>query len=260
LKGLTTTELLNWSPTPQQSLIGRGLCHILLPETKLIIFGEAETWKSMLTIDIAYKLSTGADWLGYNTAKSLVYLLQTEIPQLQLKRRIVKYIRGNGISLNGATPWLCTEIYTKLDKGWGFGELDKELERVFGSNQEVKPVLIIDPIYAVVSGKLSDSYDMGQFRDRLQALIAKYHLAIILVHHTRKPEHSEGMKFSYGADDMYGDGGWYWWCDSVIRTDIGSKETELMLTFEKLRHNEEDKPKPLLVTVDKSNLRFKIGG
>lgn len=245
MKGLTLDELKVWVPPYQTYIISGGL---LLPQTKMILFGKFETWKSMLSYHTAYTIATGRDWFGFRTYKTPVYGVQVEVPQAQLRTRIIKYTEGNKINANNV--WFATEHYIKLDKGFGISELELELSRT-------KPgVLIVDPIYAVVSGRMTDEYDMRQFMDRMNLLIDKYKFALILVHHDRKMQLVEGQYVSAGAEDMFGTSIFIDWCDTSLRTQTTGKDGEVIITFEKVRYAEEQL-KPITIQIDRNNLTFK---
>lgn len=243
MRGMTLAELMAWQPPYSSYIIEKG---ILVPGTKMAIFGRYQTWKSMITIDAAFCIGTGKPWLGFKTAKTTSYVVQAEIPQAQFRERVAKYALGNKVDTGNV--YLATEPYIKLDKGFGVGELDKELSRT-GAR-----LLIIDPVFKMVSGRLTDEYDMRQFFDRMDLLAAKYNFSLILIHHDRKHLIQDGQIFSMGAEDMFGS---YMqnWCDTIIRTETTDTDGEVKLTFEKVRHSSEE-IRPILVTVDRDTLRF----
>lgn len=244
MKGLTLNELIAWTPPYQQYIISGGL---LLPQTKLILWGKFETWKSMLSIHTSFTIANGKDWFGFRTYKSPVYLLQVEVPQALFRERAMKYALGNQITSD--MVHFCSEPYIKLDKGFGQAELEKELARC---NPKV---LIVDPVYKVVSGRMTDEYDMRQFMDRMDILMDKYKFALILIHHDRKQQLVEGQYISAGAEDMFGTSIFIDWCDTSIRSQTTSIDGEIILTFEKARYSEREL-KPITVQVDRSTLRF----
>ena len=163
MKGLTPAELLAWKPPFQEFIISNN---ILLSQGTMGIYGAEGVWKSMIALDMTFRLSTGKDWFGFTTWASSVYYFQSEIPQAPLQKRVSKYAAGNAISSNNC--WFCTELYEKIDKGWGYAELEREIDR---TNPQV---LIIDPIYNSVSAKLVDDYEVGLFLDRMNMLRSKY--------------------------------------------------------------------------------------
>jgi len=255
LKGFTPQELIQWTPPLNPWIIDHD---ILLEQGTMMVYGREETWKSMLIgLDMAFKISTGQPWFGYHTKASPVYVFQTEIPQAPLRKRMIKYMTGNKTNTNQL--WYSSELYMKIDKGWGYSELEKEIART-------QPrVLIIDPIFSSMSGKLGDDYDVGLFLDRLDMLRSRYKLAVILIHHTRISEHSEGETFHYGADELFGSSRWNRWMDTIVFIDkVEDNENTglvtLNLVFEKSRHAEE-KLKPMNIVVRRNDLTFrKIGG
>jgi RecA-family ATPase len=247
---MTLAELKAWVPPYQQYVIDHG---ILVPGTKMIIFGKFQTWKSMLSNYTGFCIAEGVPWFGYRTHKTPTYLLQIENPQAQNRERVLKIAEGNSIQSDNI--WFCTEPYIKLDKGFGIAELDKELSRT-GAR-----VLIVDPIYKVVSGRMTDEWDMRQFMDRMDLLMDKYKFSLILVHHDRKMQLIDGKYMSSGAEDMFGTSIFIDWCDTSIRTQLTGTDGEILLSFEKVRHSQDIIPgSKLVVKVDRATLNFSKKG
>jgi len=253
LKGLTPQELIEWTPPRQEYVIGDG---ILLTQGTMIVYGREETWKSMLVgLDLAFKIANGKYWFGHRTIPSPVYIFQTEIPQGSLRKRMIKYMTGNKITSNQI--WYGSELYMKIDKGWGYSELEAEIART------LPKVLIVDPIFSSMSGKTAEDYDVGQFQDRMDMLRSKYKLAVILIHHTRISEHHEGETFHYGTDEIFGSSRWPRWSDTIAYIDKVQDNPDtglvnLNLIFEKHRHSE-DKLKPVDIVVSRDDLVFNAG-
>jgi len=243
MKALTLSELLNWKAPYQKYIIDKG---ILLPETRLFLFGKQESWKSNTVIHTSFCIATGIPWFGFKTVASPVYVLQVELSQTQLQTRVSKYVKGNNIYSDDI--FFASERYIKLDKGFGFAALEAEIER---TNAQV---IILDPLFKLVSGRLSDEYDMGQFMDKLDNLIGKYRVSVILVHHTKKQQIIGGQLIETGTDDMYGTSFFMDWCDTAIRTS-GDHSGNITLTFEKTRLAE-DELKPLHIWIDRNTLTF----
>jgi len=254
VRGLTPSELIQWTPPIQPYIIDHD---ILIAQGTMMVYGKEETWKSMLVgLDMSFKIATGQPWFGYKTVASPVYIFQTEIPQGPLRKRMIKYMTGNKVTTNQL--WYSSELYMKVDKGWGYSELEKEIART------MPKVLVIDPVFSSMSGKLTDDYDVGLFLDRMDLLRSKYKLAVILIHHTRIAEHSEGETFHYGTDEAFGSSRFPRWLDTIIFVDkVEDNESTglvtLNLTFEKTRHSEE-KLRPLHITVRRNDLIFTQGG
>jgi len=202
----------------------------------------------MLITHTAFAIATGQPWFGYKTTQSSIYILQTEIPKALYQRRTRKYIEGNKQYPDNI--YFRTEHYIKLDKAYGGADIEKEL-------QETHPqVLIIDPLYSVMSGKIVDEYDIRKLLDWANQIIDKYKVAIVIVHHDRKPMVVGGAIYS-SADDMFGSSILQDWCDTSIRTTSTNKDGEVILSFEKVRHAEEE-IKSMKIQVVRSNLTFRV--
>lgn len=203
----------------------------------------------MTAIDLAFKLSTGKPWLGFKTTLSTVLVIQLEIPKAAYQKRIQKYALGNKLSpLNNL--FFITIRNLKLDKGWGLALLDQWIN-------EIHPqVIIIDPIFKVVSGRLTDEYDVRQFTDRMDEVIEKHKASIILIHHEGKDWIVEGERYDRGADAAFGSAVFGWWCDSSIELRTESEGSNLVnMSFPLLRLAEDD-IKPIKVEINRSNLVF----
>lgn len=255
MKGLTLNELIQWRPPYQEYIIASD---ILLTQGTMCLYGAEGVWKSMLVLDMTFRIALGKDWFDFKTFTSPVYNFQSETPQGPLRKRAMKFALGNDMTSDNF--WLCSELYEKIDKGWGYSELEKEIKR---TNPKV---LIIDSMYNSVSAKLVDDYEIGMFLDKMNQLRADYKLAIIFVHHSRQAEHSEGETYHYGTEEMFGSSRLRRWFDTIIYVELrndGEPLVDLRLTFEKTRHTE-GKLAPIDVEVNRTNLTFKrkdiIGG
>lgn len=253
-RGLTPNELLAWKPPFQEYIITND---ILLDQGTLGIYGAEGAWKSMLAIDMMYRIATGRPWFGFDTVASPVYYFQSEIPQRPLQKRSLKYQLGNQVATDNC--WLATDLYEKVDKGWGATLMERELDRTHPK------VLIIDPLYNSTTTKLVDDYEVGLLLDRFNQWRKKYKCAIILIHHNRQEEHSEGESYHYGTEEWFGSSRFKRWLDTMIYVKLINDESnvvDLKLTFEKTRHTE-GKIQPIEIQAKRSDLTFRrkiVGG
>jgi len=248
MKGLTLSELLAWKAPFQEYIITQD---ILLSQGTMGIYGAEGVWKSMLALDLVFRVSMGKEWFGFKTIPSSIYYFQSEIPQTPLQKRAYKYAIGNASHSDNC--WFCTELYEKIDKGWGYGELEKEIARC---NPQV---LIIDPVYNSIAAKLVDDYEVGLFLDRMNMLRSKYKLAIIFIHHNRQEEHSEGQSFHYGTEEWFGSSRFKRWLDTMVYVELlndADPLVDLKLTFEKTRHSE-NRILPIEIQANRLNLTMK---
>jgi RecA-family ATPase len=224
-------EILTWQPPHIDPIIDHG---ILLPGTRLVLYGIYKAWKSMVAMDLAFCIATGSKWLGFQTNTSDVLFFQWEIPHALLRDRIQKYAKSHSSFPTNLT--FVTPHFLKLDRDHGLAILKQYLDRY-------RPkVIVIDPIYRSLTGDISSAYDMTRFLDNLDLLIAQYSIAIILVHHERKYQFDQaGQPILHGSQDMMGSSYIPNWLDTAIQLDRLT-DVDIKLTFSTMRHAQEEFP------------------
>lgn len=232
-------ELLDWQPQQEEELVSSG---ILLPETGITIFGGAKSWKSMLAMHTAYCLATGTDWFGFKTHKCAVLKYQVELPEAIDRRRVVKY-------MNGRRPggmYFKTSPHCKLDTGYGKQQLEKDIITVQSRCADRPLVLILDPVYLLITGHISDDYDIMKLFDNLKELRSKLHITIIIIHHSHKTRvDSSGSIIDLGSEEIMGSSYFNNWSDTMIRLRLldpyGAKRN-VEMSFGLTRHAQEVLP------------------
>lgn len=211
----------------------------------------------MASIDLGLSLATGSKWLGLigTPADGVdVLYVQTEIPQPMLQGR-AKIMASNydlKLRTNSAGIWkpgdhlfFLTEHFLKLDNANGYSQVLKAV-------QNLRPkVVILDPLYKMLSGDLLKADVATPFLDSLDQLIAKTNIALVIIAHPRKGEADET-----GADDMLGSSLFPDWADTVIRasrTGGGKEWDNVRLDFLKTRHATE-LIEPVEATVNRRSL------
>jgi len=236
-------EFLAWKPIYPDILIGDGL---LYQQNKAILYGKYKSLKSMLTLNLMLSLANGKEWLGFATnpqGASVVYL-QLEMPHSLLHKRVVKMIQGwsskyRAISDSTKTIqpiWIWSEPYLKLDRPEGIKTVETYLEKY-------RPgLLILDPLYKLMSGNILDPNSVRTVVDNIDLLIDRYKCAVLLAHHPRKSAIDTG-DMDWGSDDMLGAAVFSWWADTVMKiTRKGEKDRNviLQLNFDVVRYAEDE--------------------
>lgn len=231
-------EFLQWEPNFPDAVLDKGL---LYAGTKAILYGQYKAGKSPLVQRLALHLARGQPWLGFKVPSEgiSVFYLQLEIPAPLFQKRVKSMTDGRWLTKKPLTLW--TEHYLKLDLDQGLSKLERYLDRW------QPQVLIVDPIYKVLSADVTKPYAVTPFLDNMDKLLDRYDgMAIVLTHHGRKPSIDE-KEGKWGSDDMLGAGLFSAWADSIIKVE--RKDRELKLRFEVIRHAEED-IKPVTVTLE----------
>lgn len=230
-------EILDQPPYYPHSLVGGGL---LYENTKMIIYGRYKSLKSMMGLDLAFALAGGTQWIGFDTPKegSKVLYLQLELSAPLFRSRLTKTWSfretmmdselSNSVARKNLHFW--TQHWLKIDQPQGVAILDHYLE-------EIQPdVLIVDPLYKVVTGNLLTVLDMQKLVDALDILIGKHECSVILISHTRKG--LMGME-EWGSDDLIGSFVFSAWADTVLKVERKGGD-RLSVKFDVVRHAEEE--------------------
>ena len=226
-------ELIAWNPPYQKEIISDG---ILLPETCMILFGSAKGWKSGLALHTAHCIATGKDWFGFRTTKSAVFKYQVEIPKALERERVVKYMNGD----RPKSMLFKTAPYAKIDTGYGKSNLEKDIGEAKERCPDTHLVLILDPVYLLISGHISDDYDIKRLLDNLNDIKAKHHLSLILVHHSHKTRvDSSGQIIDLGSEEIMGSSYFNNWADTMVRLKLLNPYTganKVEMSFGLVRH------------------------
>ncbi len=246
-------EFLKWKPPKLKAIIGDGLMY---EGNKVLLYGKYKGYKSMVCMRFALSLVTGKPWLGFQLPEegtSCMYL-QLEMSEPLLQQRYL-VMTGGERHFEKKTPFhLWTEFFLKLDSEKGLHTLMENLEIH-------KPeVLIIDPLYKIMTGNISDAQSVAKMLDGLDAVLAEFpHMSMMLINHTRKASDGDD---NWGSDDMIGSSIFSNWADSIIKIEMtqlegGVKQVEAI--FDVVRHATIDLDRrKFRVTQDLDFVRFHI--
>lgn len=231
-------ELEAWQPPYRgPDIISSG---IMYPGTAMIIFGPSKAWKSMTTIYTGFQLSEGKEWFGFQTAPCVVFIYQVELPKMVFRKRMMKYKSHSPFK---PTTLLCkTESYVKLDSTYGKDSLNADIMKIEKRFPNRHIVIILDPLYLLMSGHVSDEYDVKRFLDHLNELRSRHDISFILVHHTHKIRMTtEGEVIDTGSDEMMGSSYFNNWCDTQVRLERlnpNGLDNKVRITFPLHRNSE----------------------
>jgi hypothetical protein len=212
-----------------------GLCAggILIRRGLAVVGGAPKLGKFSLVMNLVLRRGFGAAWLGFPTTAGRTLVVQAEIPEPELQKRIGLMLKDTDQNPEAGAIYFLTDRSIKLDRPEGLVRLQVHIERL-------RPdLLVIDPLARFMGGDENGTKDMGAFIAALDVLIQEYDLTVLVVHHTGKP----GLEGREGGHRLRGSSALFAAADSVLmldRSDAGYK-----LGFE-LRHGKE--PNPLYLT------------
>lgn len=242
-------QLLDLQLPPMDWLID-GL---LIPGSRMGVFGPKKSWKSMfVSIDMALKLGTGRSWAGFKTKMQRVMVIQEEIPLVAFKLRVDKYLQGH--KMDAPVTVSFNNDALKLGRGATFGY--NELKSLIKTHQP--GILVIDPLYKVMAGDISNSTDMTSFIDIIDKLIedSKYELAVVIIHHMGKTQFTDsGEAIDRGAQAALGSSIFNNWYDTGVEI-VPTHTDEITVKFDDLRLSP-IQIHPKRFHVDRNTLTFK---
>lgn len=154
---------------------------------KMLISGASKAGKSFLLMELTIALSEGLKWLGFQCKKSKVLYINLEIDANSIYHRFAEIYRAMKIKplhSNNVSIWNLRGYAMPLDK------LAPILTRRVANKGF--DVIIIDPIYKVITGDENNASDMGYFTNQFDKICLETGCTVIFSHHHSKG--SQGLK------------------------------------------------------------------
>ena len=230
---------------PDNDIISSG---ILTRQSRMCVGGHPGIGKSIIVTQMGQELSMGVKILGKFECKSSqrVLYIQEEIGPRSYQIRLEKI----------------TSFYKKSDTFWhlsstSFTFEDKVLIVRLKSFilQNKIDIVIFDPLYKIHTRRENDPSDMAQLFQAMDRLINECGVAVIIVHHLRKPFMTyRGDIVSMGAMDFRG-AIIASWADTLALIEETDTKDKLKLSWVKTR-NAPEELYPVYLHFDRNHLRM----
>jgi hypothetical protein len=219
-------------------LVGGGL---IVPRSLLVTAGPPKRGKSLLVLNREIRRATGAPFLGFGTTPGRTLYFNAEIPEAQLKGRLVTMLTEAGPDGGALESEMLRDRLKMVTRRGLFLDEPAGCEEVRRLIEATAPDLVVfDPLARFMSGEENSARDMGHLIASLDRLTQQYGHATELVHHTGKPGQGDAKQ---GGHRLRGSSALFGAADSVVLLDRTAEAW--MLSFE-LRHAEE--PGPMTLT------------
>jgi len=180
------------SPPPLADELIEG---ILRKSHKMLISGPSKAGKSFFLMELAVALANGDEWIGFQCRKSRVLYVNFEIDEASCINRFIQ-IR-NAIKERKGYPCEHTAdllVWNLRGHAMKLGNLvPKLITKVKDLNLDV---ILIDPIYKVISGDENNASDMAAFCNEFDRIANELKCSVIYCHH-----HSKGAQGQKKAMD-----------------------------------------------------------
>ena len=234
---------------PHNDIIEKG---ILTTQSRMIIGGHPGIGKSILATQIGIEVSRG-DLVTdkFKSVKKRVLYVQEEIGPRSYQTRLQQVYN----------------YYKNIDSFFivssaGFSFEDPAL--VLQLKQYVQSLkielLILDPLYKIHGKRENDATELSQLTQLVDRLIVELDIAVIIVHHLRKPfttYKSESVPMS--MMDFRGSSVIQAWADTMLMLEATNEKDKIQLYFEKTR-NAPEYISPIYLKLDRKNIRFALVG
>ncbi len=202
---------------------------------KCLIYAPAKAGKSTLAVQIARCIGVGEPFLGIPTQQGSVLYIQCELGTKVLQDRLNK----TGQAYDNV--FVGTSFSLKLDTTSGQRQLQTALDTICPN------VLIIDPLYKVISGDENESADMRKICDFIDLTIETFECSIVIFGHPGK-DISRGNRGSVIMED------WVDTCIEMKKINTDNAGLEAKITPKLFRHAELSEP--FEITMD--NFEFRL--
>lgn len=217
-------DLLSRDLQPPQDIIGHGI----LPQgAGLFLTGDSGLGKSLLTLEMAVRLSQGLELWGLPVGKACkVLIVQAENPEYSMRFRLKRILAG--LNLSQAPRLFLTPSTSRLNLS-----TPKDHRVLVERISELQAdVVFLDPLISYHSTPENDNSQMRGFLDHLTDISRSTGAAWVLVHHHGRPQDGESR---YRGASAIKD-----WADTFLTLAFqkgGAKDRKVLeLTFEKIRH------------------------
>ena len=158
---------------------------ILRRKQKMLVVGPSKAGKSFLMIELAIAVSEGWEWFGHACTQGRVLLIKFEIQRASMLHRIqdvwteMARSHNSGVQkTNNLDVWNLRGHSAPLDK------ITPSLVRQAANGKY--DLIIIDPIYKVLTGDENSASDMAKFCNEFDIIAEQLGCTVVYCHHHAK--------------------------------------------------------------------------
>lgn len=157
---------------------------ILRQGHKMLISGAPKAGKSFLLIELAVAIAEGGEWIGYQCEQGRVLYLNFEVDEASFWHRIRNVYQGKGLPVAHPENLDVLNLRGQAER---MDQLTPKLEYLMKRTKY--SLVIIDPIYKVITGDENNASDMGKFCNLFDRIGRSGGCSVAYCHH-----HSKGSQ------------------------------------------------------------------
>ena len=159
---------------------------------KMIVSGASKAGKSFLLMELAVAVSTGGEWIGLQCRRNPVLYINLEIDPSSARDRFVRICKSRDVDPNAIN----VDVWNLRGHAEPLDELAPLMIKAMLDSGREYGMVIIDPIYKVITGDENNASEMGYFCNQFDAICDQTGAAVVYCHH-----HSKGAQGAKKAID-----------------------------------------------------------
>lgn len=178
LSFVQASNLPDWQP-PRELIEG-----VLIERTMSVVYGDSNTGKSFLVLDMAAHLSLGLDWFGKRVKRGAVLYLAAEAPR-SIQDRSRALAQKLNTTLDNLFITDCPiDLYDENGDAKAIVDTTKAIEQHYKT--EIKLIVVDTLARAIGGGDENATKDMGVMVKHSDLIKANTTAHIMFIHHTGK--------------------------------------------------------------------------
>lgn len=184
---VTVSDIWNEDIEPIEEIVSGLLCR----GDKMMLSGPSKAGKSFMLLELCISIAEGRPWLNFRTVPGSVIYVNLEIKENNLKQRIKSIYASMNTKPknNGNLHYIPLRGHSAP-----LADLSKKLVRMAAKYNP--SVIVIDPIYKIISGDENSASDISAFCNELDKISTNLNCALVYCHH-----HSKGTQGQKQAMD-----------------------------------------------------------
>jgi len=179
--GFNTMAINNYIQTYQDEEVSHIIDGLLVKGGVTILAGSDGVGKSWLGLQMGFCISNGNEFLGWETKKMPVLLIQFELGTAQLKDRL--QILSKSYDMN--TDFNVVDL---SDEDLIFTDAWDKIEQTIDNQSFTDGVIIVDNLYASTDKDVSQNHELKPILKKIRKLCVEYDNAFVLIAHHNKNE------------------------------------------------------------------------
>ena len=160
-----------------------------------VFYGEAGSKKTYSALSMAVAVANGKEWLGFDTKKAPVLIIDEESGEKRLSRRLNETMKGMDCESSGQLYFISLAGF-KLDNKEDVRTIESEINKLGAK------LVIFDALADIMDGDENSKKDVQPVMNNLRKIADNTDSSIILIHHANKSGGYRGSTAIKASSDL----------------------------------------------------------